>query len=483
MLTTIVSFIIVLGILVFFHELGHYWVARRNGIAVEEFGLGYPPRMVKLFTYDGTDFTLNWIPVGGFARMRGEDAGDMSQGSFNAASRGARAATLFAGPGVNLLLAIFLFAASFMAGFPAMVGFPQIMEMDSTSIAAQAGVQPGDILLQYGQQSANVSAIPNVSYNVMSDRSALPIAADSQSATELGDLSSSIVVLRENQVVNLPVVSPELLDVNVVDSLFDSVSYIPVLSTQIGLVAEGSPAETSGIQAGDFVYGVNDTTVTLETPLNEVVGRNLGKEITLHVWRNISLNPTVEDGSASQAPQLVTIHVTPRENPPAGQGALGVQIGPVTQLATMPFLQSMWEGLLSTGEYVLLVLRFPVMILQGELSASEAELTGPVGIAQMIGGAVSATIDTGLWFPIWRLAAVLSAALAVTNLLPLPALDGGRLLFILVETLRGRRVNPEREGIIHMVGFMLLLGLLVVITFRDITTTRQGIDWLSILGQ
>ncbi|MEM7534087.1 MAG: RIP metalloprotease RseP [Chloroflexota bacterium] len=487
MLTTIVSFIIVLGILVFFHELGHYWVARRNGIVVDEFGLGYPPRMVKLFTYDGTDFTLNWIPVGGFARMRGEDAGDMSQGSFNAASRGARAATLFAGPGVNLLLAVFLFAASFMAGFPAMVGFPQIIEMDSTSIAAQAGVQPGDIVLQYGQQSANVSAIPNVSYNVMSNRSSLPISTESQLGSQsdsgLGDLSSSIVVLRENEILSLQVASSDMLDVNAVDSLFDSVSYIPVISTQIGRVAEKSPAEMSGILAGDLVYAVNDTTVTLETPLNEVIGRNLGKEVTLHVWRNISLNPAADDTNTSQGPQLVTINVTPRENPPAGEGALGVQIGPVTQLATMPFLQSMWEGLLSTGEYVLLVLRFPVMILQGELSASEAELTGPVGIAQMIGGAVSATIDTGLWFPIWRLAAVLSAALAVTNLLPLPALDGGRLLFILVETLRGRRVNPEREGIIHMVGFMLLLGLLVVITFRDITTTRQGIDWLSILGQ
>jgi regulator of sigma E protease len=100
-IVTVVSFIIVLGILVFFHELGHYWVARRNKIVVEEFGMGYPPRLVKLFRYDGTDFTLNLIPFGGFARMKGEDASDMSPGSFNAASRGARAATLFAGTAMN----------------------------------------------------------------------------------------------------------------------------------------------------------------------------------------------------------------------------------------------------------------------------------------------------------------------------------------------------------------------------------------------
>ncbi|MEX1020823.1 MAG: site-2 protease family protein, partial [Litorilinea sp.] len=177
------------------------------------------------------------------------------------------------------------------------------------------------------------------------------------------------------------------------------------------------------------------------------------------------------------------IQATPRAEPPPGQGALGVQIGPISRLATLPVGAALWEGVVSTVQYFGIVLQLPVMLLSGSLSPDEAQLTGPVGIAQLVGGAVSATIDTGLWFPILRLSAVLSAALAVTNLLPLPALDGGRLLFILIEALRGRRINPEREGYIHMVGFMLLLGLLVIITVRDITGVQQGIDWVSILGQ
>jgi regulator of sigma E protease len=119
----------------------------------------------------------------------------------------------------------------------------------------------------------------------------------------------------------------------------------------------------------------------------------------------------------------------------------------------------------------------------GTLSPADAQVTGPVGIAQMVGGAVSATIDTGRWFPILRLSAVLSAALAVTNLLPLPALDGGRLLFILIEAVRGRRVSPEREGMIHMVGFMVLLGLMLLITVRDLSAAPQGIDWIKLMGQ
>jgi regulator of sigma E protease len=162
---------------------------------------------------------------------------------------------------------------------------------------------------------------------------------------------------------------------------------------------------------------------------------------------------------------------------------LGVQIAPVTEMASMGILPALWEGLRSTVEYAMLVLQLPVLLLMGTLTPADAQVTGPVGIAQMVGGAVSATIDTGLWFPILRLSAVLSAALAVTNLLPLPALDGGRLLFILIEAIRGRRVSPEREGMIHMVGFMVLLGLMLLITVRDLSAAPPGIDWIQLMGQ
>ncbi len=157
MLLTILSFVVVLGILVFIHELGHYLVARRNGIVVEEFGIGYPPRVVKLFRYDGTDFTLNLLPFGGFARMKGEDAGDMSPGSFNAASLGGRAATLAAGPAMNAMLAIVLFAASYVVGFPASAGHPQLLAVAPGSAAEQLGLQPGDILMSYAGVPIQVS--------------------------------------------------------------------------------------------------------------------------------------------------------------------------------------------------------------------------------------------------------------------------------------------------------------------------------------
>lgn len=450
MLLTIVSFVIVLGVLVFIHELGHYWVARRNGIVVEEFGMGYPPRVVKLFRYDGTDFTINLIPFGGFARMKGEDMGDMSPGSFNAAGLGARAAVLAAGPLMNALLAVVLFAASFMAGFPAVVAYPLVTGVNVGSPAQQAGVQPNDVLLTLNGQPVLVSALAELNYNVLPQAAADP------------DLRS-LTVLREGAIVTLPLAGTLTLE-----QLLAAVTSAPVLSTQVTLVAEDSPAAAAGLQPGDLIYAVNDTVVSQDNPLNAIIQRHLGESVTLALLR---------EG------EWVTTQVTPRVEPPPGQGALGVQIGSASRLATMSFLPALWQGVQSTLEYVLLVIQLPVLLFAGQMSPSDAQLTGPVGIAQLVGGAVEATIDTGLWFPVLRLSAVLSAALAITNLLPLPALDGGRLLFIFFEAIRGRRVNPEREGLIHMVGFMLLIGLLVIITVRDITTAQQGIDWSTLLGQ
>lgn len=453
MLLTILSFVLVLGVLVFFHELGHYWVARRNGIVVEEFGMGYPPRLAKLFTYDGTDFTLNALPFGGFARMKGEDAGDMSPGSFNAASRSARALTLLAGPAMNAFLAVVLFAFSFMAGFPATVAHPELTDVPAGTAAAAAGLQSGDILLELDGRPALISAIPNFDFRVMQ-------RGEPTGATAPG----TMLISRDDVVTTLPLADGP----GNIDAMLRDTAYKTVLGTEITLTAADSPAEAAGIQTGDLIYAVDGSVITEGNTLNQVIQTKVGQEVALTVLR---------------ATGWEEIRVTPRENPPEGEGALGVQITYQSTLATLPFLRSIWEGVLNTLQYVWLVLQLPVLLIMGQLSPAEAQISGPVGIAQMVGGAMSATIDTGLLYPILRLSAVLSAALAITNLLPLPALDGGRLLFIAVETLRGRRVNPEREGLVHMVGFMLLLGLLVIVTVQDIRNAPEAIDWLSLLGQ
>jgi len=448
LLITIVSFFLVLGVLVFFHELGHYWVARRSGIVVEEFGMGYPPRAAKLFRYDGTDFTLNWLPFGGFARMKGEDASDMSPGSFNAASRTGRALTLLAGPAMNLILAAILFTASFMVGGSEMIiAHPQAVDT-AASANATVGLEPGDVILSASGAPVGVNAL---------------LAESPRTDWTSDNATVTLSILRDGAPVEVSDVNAAALST----WLNDAANYVPVMTTRIEATAPGSPAEAAGLQPYDLIYSAAGQVVTPEVQLGEIVQQNLEEPMTLEVLREGALVASV---------------LTPRANPPEGEGALGVQIGSVSQFAPMPFGQSVVQGVKSTGQYIMLVLQLPLRLLQGTIDPAAATVSGPVGIAREVGGAVNSSIDYGVFWPILRLSAVLSAALAITNLLPLPALDGGRLLFIVIETIRGRRVSPQREGMVHMVGFMLLLSLMVFITVRDIASPAATIDWSMILG-
>jgi regulator of sigma E protease len=202
--------------------------------------------------------------------------------------------------------------------------------------------------------------------------------------------------------------------------------------------------------------------------LSELVAEHLDSEVTLTLLRG---------------DQFLEANVFARANPPEGEGAMGVAIDGRPILVTLPLHAAIWQGVTGIVDYVRMVLSVPAMLIMGQMSPSDAGLSGPVGIAQLVGGAVNATADTGVWFPIWQLAAIISAGLAIANLLPIPALDGGRLLFIAFEKIRGRRLDPEMEGMIHMVGFALLLGLMVMVTISDIRSGPEAIDWNRLLGQ
>ena len=453
MFLTIVSFFLLLGLLIFFHELGHYLVARRNGIEVEEFGVfGFPPRLVKLFTYDGTDFTLNAIPFGAFVRMKGEDMADASPGSINAARKRGRVLTLLAGPAMNFLLAIFFSIASVFSGFPAGAAHPLLSDVPPGTELMGISLEQNDTLIRLNGQPVYVDVNTG---ELLTPKRRTPAMADE---------AGTVVILRGDALHTLRAPFATRAELNL---LLEDVSSQPALHTQITLVAPGSPAEEAGLVPGDIFYAVNGEVVTAERNLGDVVRSHLGETISVTVLRG---------------DELYSRNVLARQDPPPGQGAMGVGIGGKLMLVTLPFFQSIWQGIVGIVGYVQAVIALPVLLISGQLAPQDAALSGPVGIAQLVGGAVSATADTGLWFPVWQLAAIISAGLAIANLLPIPALDGGRLLFIFIEKLRGRRIPPEKEGVIHLVGFVLLLGLMVVITINDIRSGPQGIDWSQLLG-
>ena len=454
MLLTIVSFLLLLGVLMFFHELGHYLVARRNGIEVEEFGVfGFPPRLVKLFTYDGTLFSLNAIPLGAFVRMKGEDIADASPGSFNAASARARVFTLVAGPAMNFLLGIVFSIASVFSGFPTGGAHPRFNDIAAGSPLWEIGLEPDDTLIRLNGVPVYISA--------RTGELLTPKQRPQPIETEAG----TVVILRGDALHTLDV--PGLADMDL-RALIAEAQPEAALRTQITLIAPDSPAEEAGLLPNDIFYAVNGEVITDERSLGDIVQEHLGETVTVTLLRG---------------DELFTRQVLARQNPLPGQGAMGVGINDPLLLVSLPVLRSIWLGTVNIVRYVYGFITLPQMIISGQLAADDAALSGPVGIAQLIGGAVHVTADTGLWFPVWQLAAIISASLAIVNLLPLPALDGGRLLFIAIEKLRGQRIAPEKEGTIHLVGFILLLGLMVFVTISDIRSGPPGIDWSRLLGQ
>lgn len=351
MLLTIVSFLVVMSIVVFVHELGHFLIAKRNKIVVEEFAFGYPPRLIKLAERGGTIYAINAIPFGGYVRLRGEEDPTLP-GSFAAAPKLARTATLLAGAGMNFILAILLFSVvTLLSGVP------------------DAG-HPGALIRD---------------------------------------------------------------------------------------IAPGSPAEAAGLQPDDLIVRADDLAINSPSDLQTHTRAHLGQPVQYEIQR------------AGQARQVT---ITPRATPPAGQGALGVSIGTAIRPATL--VEAAIAGVRSTGEVITMTFLVPATLIREKRPISEAGFMGPVGIAALTGGVVRSAVARDTIQPILTFIALLSAALGITNLLPIPGLDGGRLIFVLVEALRHKRVEPAQEGLVHLVGLGLLLILVGVLTVGEISSLING---------
>jgi regulator of sigma E protease len=357
---TVISFFLMLSLLVFVHELGHFVVAKRSGIRVEEFGFGYPPRLLKVWEHGGTMYTINAIPFGGFVRMPGEDDPAVVDG-FATRPKRIRLAVLVAGPFMNFVLAVVVFAVSLMLGFP--------------------------------------------------------------------ELSAETV-------------------------------------TVMG-VSKGSPAAEAGLQAGDQVLEMDGRPITLLSQFITLTQEKKGQKVTLLIDRK---------------GQKMSLALVPRVNPPQGEGAMGVAVnGEPTAWTVKKFPpgQAFLRGAEQTASVIMLTAYAPVLLLRGRISPEAARPVGPVGIARMTGDAAERAVNNGWWFPVLQLTAFISAALGITNLLPFPALDGGRIFFIIVEAIRGKRVDPKKEGAIHLVGLAILLTLMFLVTVQDIISPLPSINWPS----
>lgn len=364
MITAIV-FIIILGLLVFIHEMGHFWVARRNGIKADEFGFGFPPRAFGFVKDDAsgkykfikgnervesknTVFSVNWIPLGGFVKIKGEGGeGSNDPDSFASRSAWTRIKVLAAGVIMNFVLAWFLISLTLMIGSP-----KEVAE---------------------GTPGAEV---------------------------------------------------------------------------RISGVLANSPAAEMGIREMDIISGIcvagDCVKIDKGSDLQRIIGEQKGKEIVLKVERGKN---TVE------------LKGSPRLEFPAGEAPLGISFFHTIN-TRLPIHEALYRGLTTIFRFFAVIFGMIGSLIIGKKVAVDA--VGPIGIIFY----TKQVTELGLVY-ILQFAGILSINLGIINILPIPALDGGRILFILIEKLKGSPVSQRIENGFHTVGFTLLIGLMILITVRD----------------
>ena len=224
-------------------------------------------------------------------------------------------------------------------------------------------------------------------------------------------------------------------------------------------IAPDSPAAAAGLQPGDTIVSLDGQPVNVQT-FREATQTHLGTPIQIEIRRG---------------DQIVTTTLTPRENPPQGQGAIGIVLA--DGLVRLQPVAAVQQGFMQTVRAIGATLSVPKMLIEGTIAPGDARLIGLVGMAQATSETVTYVADTGFWYPLFILTGLFSAGLSIANLLPIPALDGGRLFFVLLEWVRGRRIPPEREAAFHLVGIVVLLTLMVIISLNDLASPLPAINW------
>ena len=387
-LTTIILFLLILGVIVFVHELGHFIMAKLYDVKVEEFALGFPPKICG-FKKGETEYSLNSVPLGGYCKIMGEDGEEKDNPrSFGSKSVGKRFLILSAGVIMNFILAFIIFSAIFM------VGFPQDVTGENLSI----------------------------------------IKSDKYNSSEV----SGIIQL-------------------------EGVRSVRDIKVQISEVAEDTPADKTGLEIGDTIVKADDKEIKSIEDLQNYTKENLGKPIVLSILRG---------------KENITKEIIPREEYPDGEGAMGVSLIRTAVVSYSP-LEAIKKGYEYTVHLTIFIIMAFAAIVWGLLTTGKtaAEVSGPIGIAAMTQQAAAMGFMTVLNFT-----ALISVNLAIINALPFPALDGGRLLFLAVEKIKGSPVNQNFEAKVNNIGFALLMLLMVVITFKDIAKFDLWGKVMGLLG-
>lgn len=423
-----------LGVLVFIHELGHFLLARWNGVRVLTFSLGFGPKLLKVQRGD-TEYCISIIPLGGYVKMAGENPEDQHTGAddeFMAKSKWQRFQILIAGPMMNILLSVVLLAAVLMQGADVLAYLDQPAKVGAVqpgSPAEKAGLLPGDTITRFG--TAEVRTWEHLD---------MAVAARPEREVD-------VTILRNGTEEHLKV-RPDLTELRTRnDARFEvgTIGALPDVSPIIQSTIAGSPAEAAGLKAGDEIVSVDGKRMIFSTMVIEVVSKKAEQPVVF----------TVRRGGQEQ-----TITVTPRKE--GDTGKVGMYMSEAKRSFTPTPLQAVGMSVQRNIEMAGMILRTLKDLVTGE--ASPKQLMGPVGIAQLSGESAQAG-----WIALLGLMASISLNLGLLNLMPIPVLDGGHIFIMAIETISRRDFSLQVKEKMLFVGFVLLMTLMVTVIYNDLT--------------
>jgi regulator of sigma E protease len=433
---TLLAFIVVIGILVTVHEFGHYWVARRLGVKILRFSIGFgKPLFKRNFGKDQTEFVIAAIPLGGYVKMLDENEGEVPPQelprAFNRQPLAKRAAIVFAGPLFNFIFAIFAYTVMYMIGVTGMAAL--IGEVTEQSLAEQAGFRPGYQIIAINEQpAATWQQVVQVTLNQMlNDQQQLSFTIKTQ-ANHQYNLSLNLKHFTID----------DLAEGNFFDQLGIH-PYRSPLPAFIGEIMPNSAAEKAGLQTGDQIIALDNQPVESWKDWATYISERPGQPIEAEIKRQ---------------QQQVQLTLIPDEVD--GNGRMGVY-APFFTTVRYDLWPAFILGLEKTWDMSILTLRLMVKMLT--LQISHQHISGPISIAQFAGQTAQLGLAVFLSF-----LGLVSVSLGIMNLLPIPILDGGHLLFYLIEWIKGNPVSEKTEFQLQRIGITLLLCLMGLAIFNDL---------------
>jgi regulator of sigma E protease len=448
---TIFYTFIALGTLVTFHEFGHFWVARRCGVRVEQFSIGFGKALFKWHDKHGTEFILAILPLGGYVKMLDERASDVPPEdvpfAFNTKTPLQRLAIISAGPMANFLLAGVIFWFIFLDGERGLSSV--IGDVEPSSIAEQSGFEAGMKIVDIaGQQTDSWAEVSRVLFDFVGTSGDIPFLVTYSDSSIRYELRVSVQDWLADEEAPMPLRTIGLYPPFVLESLL------------ITAIVDSAPGDQSGLRVGDQLVAINDVPIMSTSGFIDQISKSSDQRLKLSIQR------LDERGSSRN----IDLYATPKNGIREGEevGQLGIQLSssvtyPESLVTEIDYglISAIPRAIEEVIDNCIFVVKSVGKLVTGSLSPKN--LSGPITIAKVAGDTARAGFDNFI-----RFVAILSIMLGVMNLMPVPVLDGGHIVFILIEVMRGSPVSEQIQLVGYKAGFAMLISLMIFATFNDL---------------